>query len=43
MKLITLKKLYLCLKYEQPEVIMDETLRRKAEKPIVRMLELSRK
>jgi len=43
MKLITLKKLYLCLKYEQPEVIMDESLRRKAEKPIVRMLELSRK
>jgi quinolinate synthase len=43
MKLITLKKLYLCLKYEQPEVIMDEDLRRKAEKPILRMLELSRK
>ncbi|MFN8206797.1 MAG: quinolinate synthase NadA [Bacteroidales bacterium] len=43
MKLITLKKLYLCLKYEQPEVIMEESLRKKAEKPIVRMLELSRK
>lgn len=41
MKLITLKKLYLCLKYEAPEVFMDEELRKKAEKPIRKMLELS--
>lgn len=41
MKLITLKKIYLTLKYEQPEIFMDEELRKKAEKPIQRMLEIS--
>ena len=41
MKLNTLEKVYLCLKYEQPELLMDEPLRKAAEKPIHRMLELS--
>ena len=41
MKLNTLEKLYNCLKYETPEIILDETLRQKAELPIRRMLELS--
>lgn len=43
MKLITMKKLYNCLKYEIPEVNLDENLRLKAEKPIRRMLEISEK
>lgn len=43
MKLNTLEKLYLCLKYEQPEIKMDEQLRLAAKKPIERMLELSEK
>jgi quinolinate synthase len=42
MKLNTLKKLYLALKYEQPEIIMDDNLMNKARKPIQRMLELSK-
>ena len=42
MKLNTLKKLYLALKYEQPEIILDEKLMIKARKPIQRMLELSK-
>ncbi len=42
MKLNTLEKLYLCLKYEQPEILMNEELRLAAKKPIDRMLELSR-
>ncbi|MES1160046.1 MAG: quinolinate synthase NadA [Bacteroidota bacterium] len=41
MKLNTLEKLYLCMKYEEPELIMDETLRDAARKPIERMLEIS--
>ena len=41
MKLNTLEKLYNCLKYEAPEIILDEELRKKAELPIRRMLELS--
>lgn len=41
MKLNTLEKLYLCMKYEQPEIIMDEELRLAAKKPIDRMLEIS--
>ncbi|MBC7536990.1 MAG: quinolinate synthase NadA [Ferruginibacter sp.] len=41
MKLNTLDKLYLCLKYELPEIKMDETLRLAARKPIDRMLEIS--
>ena len=43
MKLHTLEKVYLCLKHEKPEIILEEKLRKKAEKPIIRMLELSNK
>ena len=42
MKLNTLEKLYLCMEYEQPEIIMDEQVRLAALKPIQRMLEISR-
>ena len=41
MKLNTLEKLYLCMEYEEPQIIMDETLRQAALKPIQRMLEIS--
>jgi quinolinate synthase len=41
MKLNTLEKLYLCMKYETPEITMDETLRLAAKKPIDRMLAIS--
>ncbi len=43
MKLNTLEKLYLCMEYEEPEIIMDEKLRVAAKKPIDRMLEISAK
>jgi quinolinate synthase len=42
MKLNTLEKIYLCLKYEQPEIFLDETIRKKAEGSILRMLEISK-
>jgi quinolinate synthase len=42
MKLNTLEKLYLCMKYELPEILMEEQLRISARKPIDRMLELSK-
>lgn len=42
MKLNTLKKIYIALKYELPEITMDEDLRIRAAKPIERMLEVSR-
>jgi quinolinate synthase len=41
MKLNTLEKLYLCMKYELPELLMDEELRLAAKKPIDRMMQLS--
>jgi len=41
MKLNTLEKLYLCLKYELPEIYMDEDLRIAAKKPIAEMLKIS--
>jgi quinolinate synthase len=41
MKLNTLEKLYSCMKYEKPEIIMDEQLRIASKKPIERMLEIS--
>ncbi len=43
MKLNTLEKLYLCMKYELPEILMEENLRLAAKKPIQRMLEISAK
>ena len=42
MKLNTLEKLYLCMKYELPEILMDENLRIASKKPIDSMLEISR-
>jgi quinolinate synthase len=41
MKLNTLEKLYLCMKYELPELYMDEELRLAAKKPIDKMLQMS--
>ncbi len=41
MKLNTLEKLYLCLKYELPEILMEEDLRLAAKKPIDKMLKIS--
>ena len=41
MKLNTLEKLYLCLKYELPEILMEEDLRLAAKKPIDEMLKIS--
>ncbi len=41
MRLNTLEKLYLCLEFEEPEITMDEETRRRALKPIERMLEMS--
>ena len=42
MKLNTLEKLYLCMQYEQPEIIMDEKLRLAAKIPMDRMMEISK-
>ena len=42
MKKNTLEKIYLCMKYEIPEILIDEELRLAAKKPIDRMLEISR-
>ena len=42
MKLNTLEKIYTCLLYEQPEIILPEPLRIAAKKPIDRMLEISK-
>jgi len=41
MKLNTLEKIYLTLKYEKPELNLSPTLIESAKKPILRMLELS--
>lgn len=41
MKLNTMEKLYLCMQNKFPQIIMDETTRIKALKPIERMLEMS--
>ena len=42
MKLNTIEKLYLCLKYELPELTLPEDTRVRALKPIKRMLEISK-
>jgi quinolinate synthase len=42
MKRNTLEKIYLCMEYETPEILMDKELRLAAKKPIDRMLEISR-
>ncbi|HYX05648.1 MAG TPA: quinolinate synthase NadA [Bacteroidales bacterium] len=41
MKMITLKKMYHCLKNETPEIVLEESLRKRAEVPIRRMLDIS--
>ena len=43
MKLITMQKLYNCLKYEWPTIEVDSEVAEKAVKPINRMLEISAK
>lgn len=43
MKLNTLEKLYLSLKYEQPEIFVEESIRLNAEKALNKMLEISAK
>lgn len=43
MKLNTLEKLYLCMKYEVPEVLIPKELEEKALLPLKRMLEISAK
>lgn len=42
MKMNTMQKLYLCMKNEHPQIILDEELMEKSRKPIERMLEISR-
>lgn len=42
MKLNTLEKLYLCMEYETPEILMPEDLRKAALQPIERMLDISK-
>ncbi len=41
MKRNTIEKIYLCMKYELPEILIDEDLRVRAERSINRMMELS--
>ena len=41
MRLNTMEKLYNCLKFELPEILIEEGLRKKAEKSILRMLDMS--
>jgi len=43
MKLNSVKKIYIALKYEMPELILENDLLVKAEKPIRRMLDISNK
>lgn len=43
MKMNTLEKLYLCLKNESPEIILPTEVIDRAEKPINKMLDISRK
>ena len=43
MKMITLEKLYICLKNEKPEILLSEDLIQRASVPIKRMLEISKK
>ena len=40
---ITLEKIYIALKYEQPELLMSDELIEQSKKPINKMLELSAK
>ncbi|MDD3875245.1 MAG: quinolinate synthase NadA [Bacteroidales bacterium] len=41
MKLNTIEKLYICMKYEKPEIVLDLKLIKEAKKPIMKMLQIS--
>lgn len=41
MKMVTLEKIYNCLKNETPEIFINDSIAKLAVKPIIRMLELS--
>ena len=43
MKLITIEKIFNCLSKEKPEIIIDNDILLKAQKPIRRMMEISEK
>jgi len=43
MKLITIEKIFYCLKNEKPEIKIDKVILLKAQKPIGRMMEISEK
>jgi quinolinate synthase len=43
MKLITIEKIFNCIKLENPEILLDEEIIEKAIKPIKRMMEISKK
>lgn len=43
MRMNTLTKLYNCMKHELPEINIEEDLRKRAEKSIIKMLEISEK
>ncbi|MCX6330663.1 MAG: quinolinate synthase NadA [Bacteroidia bacterium] len=43
MKLITIEKIYRCLKNEKPEIFVDNKILIDAQKPIKRMMEISKK
>ena len=43
MRLNTMEKLYNCLKYEMPDIFVDEEVQKKAIRPIKRMLDISEK
>ncbi|GAP44175.1 quinolinate synthetase [Lentimicrobium saccharophilum] len=42
MKMNTVQKLYLCLKNESPEILLDTAVIERAKEPIIRMLEISK-
>jgi quinolinate synthase len=42
MKLNSLQKLYICLKFEKPEITLPKDVIEKAKIPIQRMLEISK-
>ena len=43
MKLITIEKILNCIKFEKPEINIDQKILIKAQKPIIRMMEISEK
>ena len=43
MKLITIEKIYRCLKNEEPEIFVDSDIIKDAQKPIKRMIDISKK